>query len=114
MNVIVDLRHEYKDKGAVKTEFLVKVYEDDEKNVVLFTDLGIGKSVTAIPNQLPYIAIPHITREAVLFFETYQWKLDRNRDDCYAEVIYTRDGYKFVHQTWRPIKNAEFLELIGK
>ena len=109
MKLIHDFIHTYKGFGIHLSKCRVQIWEDAAKNVVLFSDINKGTSVTNASEQIAQEIKPNLTRIAVRFFETYP-----HNDSEYDEISYTiRDG-EYSSPDWKRMPYGEFKQLIGE
>lgn len=107
MQLIFDDNYDFKGYGIHPSTCKVQIWEDAGKNVVLFTDLGIGTSVTNASEQLAEEIKPKLTRMTVGFFECYA-----HLEGIYDQIFYQiRDG-KCASPDWKRMPAGEFEKLI--
>ena len=105
MKKILDFFHDYRGYGNCESVCRVTIWEDSEKNVVLFTDEGKGTSVTNFSEHLANQMKKHFTRSTIMFFETY--KHNEHPDGITYEV---KDG-QYCLPTWHPTTSEAFQNL---
>lgn len=108
MKKIQDFNHSYKGFGNCDSECRVTIWEDATKNVVLFTDLGKGTSVTNFSEHLANQIKGHLTKGNVRFFETYP------HSEQPDEITYDMRGGQYCVPSWKPITSTAFQNLVDQ
>lgn len=108
MKKIRDFVHEFKGFGNCHSECDVTIWESETMNVVLFTDRGVGTSVTNFSEGLATQMKPIVTRPVIRFFEKYD---DNENPD---EIFYTELNGRFVSPEWKPFTADQFETLINQ
>lgn len=108
---IHDFYYDFMGFGRCPSRCRITVWEKDNANLVLFTDIGIGTTVTRFSEHLAEHVKPYLTRPSIRYFETYQYKIDAGENRAYNEIFYEQSEGA-VLANWDTISNSEFEKLI--
>jgi hypothetical protein len=108
---MIKFTHFYKGFG-IHSSFCQVSIKRGNPNLILFTDLNHGTSVTNASEQLAsdIIKLYELNPQECRFFETYSQYDDSTVD----EIIYDWDGLKPKNPSWKPCDDKKILKIFKK
>lgn len=97
--------HTFKGYGGCKSQCRVNVIEEDGQRIVVFTDLGIGTSVTNMSEHIATDIVNKLKFDPLttLFAERYR---PGQKDETIDQILYQWDGVKYSKPEWRPLSGS--------
>lgn len=104
--------YNFKGYGGCKSQCQVNVIEDNGVKIVVFTDIGVGTSVTNMSEQLATDMVHklNLDPETTLFAERYR---PGKKDETLDQILYKWDGVKYSKPEWRPLSGSYKILITG-
>jgi hypothetical protein len=99
--------HTFKGFGGCKSQCQVDVIQDNGKTIVVFTDIGVGTSVT---NFSEFLATEMINKLSLNPDETlWAERYVHGKEETLDQILYHWDGFKYRKPEWRRIPGMKQL-----